>query len=74
MTVAEQDVALLLLKGLSVKEIAVIRKTAEKTVRHQAAAIYSKAGVEGRSDLSAFFLEDLLLPQNVHASNAAGKY
>lgn len=63
LTPAEQEVALLLLKGLGVKEIAAIRETAEKTVRHQAAAVYRKANVEGRNDLSAFFLEDLLLPQ-----------
>jgi DNA-binding CsgD family transcriptional regulator len=62
LTPAEQEVALLLLKGLSVKEIAVIRETKEKTVRHQAAAVYRKAEVEGRNELSAFFLEDLFLP------------
>jgi DNA-binding CsgD family transcriptional regulator len=62
LTAAEQEVALLLLKGLSVKEIATIRNTKEKTVRHQAAAVYRKADVEGRNDLAAFFLEDLLLP------------
>ena len=62
LTDAEQDVGLLLLKGLSVKEIAVVRNTKEKTVRHQAAVVYAKAGVDGRSGLSAFFLEDLLLP------------
>lgn len=59
---SEKEVALLLLKGLSLKEIADIRKTAEKTVRAQSVAIYSKAGFAGRSELSAFFLEDLLLP------------
>lgn len=65
LTSAEQDVALLLLKGLGVKEIAALRETKEKTVRHQAASVYRKAKVEGRNDLSAFFLEDLLLPQNI---------
>lgn len=59
---SEKEVALLLLKGLSLKEIADIRKTAEKTVRAQSVAIYSKSGLAGRSELSAFFLEDLLLP------------
>lgn len=60
---AEKDVAFLLLKGLSSKEIAEARNTAEKTVRAQATAIYSKARLTGRSELSAFFLEDLLVPQ-----------
>lgn len=59
---AEKEVAFLLLKGLSSKEIAEVRNTSEKTVRVQSAAIYSKAGLSGRSELAAFFLEDLLLP------------
>lgn len=60
---AEKEVALLLLKGLSLKEIADIRHTTEKTSRVQSIAIYSKSGLTGRSELAAFFLEDLLLPQ-----------
>ncbi|RPJ78691.1 MAG: hypothetical protein EHM20_03330 [Alphaproteobacteria bacterium] len=61
---SEKDVALLLLKGLSHKEIANIRETSEKTVRQQAGQVYEKASLEGRAQLSAFFLEDLLLPRN----------
>ncbi|MGE4131033.1 MAG: helix-turn-helix transcriptional regulator [Bdellovibrionales bacterium] len=64
LTVAEKEVAFLLLKGLSLKEIADIRKTTEKTARVQSMAVYAKAGISGRSELSAFFLEDLLLPSN----------
>jgi DNA-binding CsgD family transcriptional regulator len=60
---AEKQVALLLLKGMSLKEIAQIRTTSERTVRQQAMHIYSKSGVSGRAELSAFFLEDLLLPE-----------
>jgi DNA-binding CsgD family transcriptional regulator len=63
LSTAEKEVAFLLLKGMSLKEIAGIRKTAEKTARVQAMAVYSKAGLSGRSELSAFFLEDLLVPQ-----------
>lgn len=59
---AEAEIALLLLKGLSLKEIAAVRETGERTVREQARAVYRKAGLAGRSELSAFFLEDLLLP------------
>lgn len=62
LTVAEREVAFLLLKGLSLKEIAHIRQTSEKTARAQAIAIYAKSGLAGRSELSAFFLEDLLSP------------
>jgi len=59
---AEKDVALLLLKGLSHREIAEIRNVGETTVRHQARSLYGKAGLSGRKDLAAFFLEDLLGP------------
>ena len=62
LTEAEREVALLLLKGLSLKEIAGIRATTERTVRAQARSLYTKAGLSGRAALSAFFLEDLLAP------------
>ena len=62
LTPAERDVALLQLKGLRHKEIADLRKTSERTVRQQALAVYRKSGLNGRNDLAAFFLEDLLLP------------
>jgi DNA-binding CsgD family transcriptional regulator len=62
LTKAEAEVGLLLLKGLSHKEIANIRETSERTVREQSRALYRKSGLSGRSSLSAFFLEDLLLP------------
>lgn len=59
---AEKEVALLLLKGLAHKEIAEVRSIGEATARQQARAVYKKAGLSGRNDLAAFFLEDLLLP------------
>lgn len=63
---AEKEVALLLLKGLSLKEIAEVRNTTEKTARVQSIAVYSKSGLSGRSELAAFFLEDLLQPMPQH--------
>lgn len=63
LTEAEKEVAFLLLKGLSLKEIATVRNTTEKTARVQSTAIYAKAGLSSRSELSAFFLEDLLVPR-----------
>lgn len=60
---AEREIALLLLKGLSHKEIANIRSVSETTVRQQARSLYRKAGLSGRNDLAAFFLEDLLGPR-----------
>jgi DNA-binding NarL/FixJ family response regulator len=70
LTPAERDVALLQLKGLRHKEIAELRQTSERTVRQQALAIYRKAGLGGRTDLAAFFLEDLLLPSVRHPADA----
>ena len=60
LTLGEQQVALLLLKGLSLKEIASVRTTKEMTVRQQASSIYSKSGLVGRHEFSAWFLEDFL--------------
>jgi len=62
LTPAEREVALLLLKGLSLRDVAVVRATSERTVRQQSLAVYRKAGIAGRAELAAFFLEDLLLP------------
>jgi DNA-binding CsgD family transcriptional regulator len=76
LTPAEREVALLQLKGLRHKAIAEVRHTSERTVRQQALAIYRKSGLSGRTDLAAFFLEDLLLPGNVrnvrHLTHAHG--
>jgi DNA-binding NarL/FixJ family response regulator len=56
------QVALLLLKGYSHKAIAHHTDRSAQTVRQHAASAYRKAGVSGRAQLSAFFLEDLMLP------------
>ncbi|MEZ5319146.1 MAG: LuxR C-terminal-related transcriptional regulator [Vicinamibacterales bacterium] len=63
LTPAEREVGLLMLKGLSHREIATVRTTSEATVRQQALSIYRKSDLRNRSELSAFFLEDLLLPR-----------
>ena len=60
LTESEKEVGWLLLKGLSLKEIALVRETQEKTVRQQASAIYRKSGVSGRHAFSAWFIEDIL--------------
>jgi len=60
LTDAESDVGLLLLKGLSLQDIADLRETSERTVREQARAVYRKSNLAGRNALSAYFLEDLL--------------
>lgn len=63
LTPAEQEVGLFLLKGFSHKEIARLRRTNESTIRQQAASIYQKSSLNGRAALSAYFLEELLLPE-----------
>lgn len=65
LSAAEKDVALLLMKGLSHKEIASVRKTSEKTIRSQSHSVYAKSGQAGRNELVAFFLEDLLAPTDL---------
>lgn len=69
LTPAEREVGLLLLKGLSLREIAVIRDASERTVRQQASAVYAKANLSGRAALSSYFLEDLLPPQKMPHSD-----
>ena len=64
LTPTERQTALLLLKGYSHKQIADYTERSERTVRQHAVAVYRKSGLGGRAELSAFFLEDLLLPDN----------
>jgi DNA-binding CsgD family transcriptional regulator len=68
----EAQVGFLLLKGFSTKEIAGIRGTSERTVRDQAQAVYRKAGLAGRAELAAWFLEDLLPGTSAGADQSAG--
>lgn len=56
---AEIDIAGLILKGASMKEIAIARDTAEATIRQQAQQVYRKAGLSGRIELQAYFLDSL---------------
>ena len=69
LTPKEREVALLLLKGFGLQEIADLHGRSERTVRQQAGSVYKKAGLGGRAELSAYFLEDLLLPQDTEAGS-----
>jgi len=64
LTAAEREIALLLLKGRSHKQIAFATGRSERTVRQHAVAVYDKSGLAGRAELAAFFLEDLELPRS----------
>ena len=60
LTKAEQDVAVLAIKGFSIAEIAEMRTTKEGTIKAQCAALYRKAQVSGRLHLLSLFLEELM--------------
>jgi DNA-binding CsgD family transcriptional regulator len=62
LTPAERTVALLLLKGYGYKQIAALTARSERTVRQHGGVVYEKAGLAGRAELAAFFLQDLMLP------------
>jgi DNA-binding CsgD family transcriptional regulator len=62
LTPAEREVALLVLKGYGHKQIAGQTGRSERTVRQHAGVVYEKAGLGGRAELAAFFLQDLMLP------------
>jgi DNA-binding CsgD family transcriptional regulator len=62
LTPTEREVALHLLKGKSHKAIARETDRSERTVRQHSVMVYQKAGLSGRAELAAYFLEDLMLP------------
>lgn len=57
---SEQDVALFTIKGLSIAEIAVLRGSAEGTIKSHLNGIYRKSGVSGRGALLSLLIEDLM--------------
>ena len=75
LTPAEREVALMLLKGYGHKQIAALTGRSERTARQHAGVVYEKAGLGGRAELAAFFLQDLMLPEEerevLHASGPA---
>ena len=60
---SEFEIGYLLLKGLSLKEIASVRNVKEKTTRQQASNIYTKSGVAGRHEFAGWFFEDIQVSQ-----------
>ena len=60
LTPSEKEVAMFLLRGLTLLEIAEMRNTSEKTIRHHASSVYRKADCKGRHELAAIFLENLI--------------
>jgi len=60
LTPTEREVAFLLLQGHGHKQIAARTGRSERTVRQHAVSVYEKSGLDGRAELAAFFLHDLL--------------
>lgn len=63
LTPTEREIALMLLKGYGHKEIAALTNRSERTVRQHASVVYEKSGLAGRAELAAYFLNDLMLPE-----------
>lgn len=60
LTPAEHDVANLMVKGLSIAEIADIRGSAEGTVKAHLNAIYRKSGCQNRGELLSRIIDSLM--------------
>ncbi|PKP63233.1 MAG: LuxR family transcriptional regulator [Alphaproteobacteria bacterium HGW-Alphaproteobacteria-8] len=71
LTLAERDIAMMSLKGLSVADMAAVRGAAAGTVRAQCASVYAKAGVSGRPQLLSIFIDELLGEQLIGAPRLA---
>ena len=57
---AERDIALLSLRGSRISDIARMRNTSEGTVKAQLSAVYHKSGINTRTELLAFFMDEFL--------------
>jgi DNA-binding NarL/FixJ family response regulator len=57
---SEQEVAALLLQGMSSKDIATRRSTSDRTIRNQCQVIYQKSNLKGKNELMAYFLKQVL--------------
>jgi DNA-binding CsgD family transcriptional regulator len=57
---SEKEISLLILEGLSSKDMSQKRFTSERTIRNQCAAIYQKSKLAGKNDFCAYFLKEFL--------------
>jgi len=60
LTRAERDVTMLILKGLSVADIAAARNTAPGTIKAQSTSIFRKVGVGSKSELLSLIIDEFL--------------
>jgi len=60
LSVAEKDVAWLVVKGISFSKIAELRGVSEKTVHQQISNVYKKSETKNRHEFMSGFLEDFI--------------
>jgi len=60
---SETDVAYFAIKGMSNNEISELRGTSDGTVKAQLNAVYRKAGLESRTQLLGYFIEELMVQE-----------
>ena len=56
---AEVEIGILMIKGMSIAEIAALRGRSQATVKAQNSSIYQKSGMANRAQLVSYFVEDL---------------
>jgi DNA-binding NarL/FixJ family response regulator len=59
-TKSENEVAWLIVKGFSPKEISLTRNVHEKTIHNQLSSIYKKSNTKNKHELLSSFLEDFM--------------
>ena len=60
LTTAERDVTLLIIRGLSVADIAAARNTAPGTIKAQSTSIFRKIGVGSKTELMSTIIDEFL--------------
>lgn len=58
-TAAEVEIGVLMIKGLSIAEIAELRRRSPATIKAQNSSIYQKSGLANRAQLVSYFVEEL---------------
>lgn len=69
LTPAERDVTLLILKGLSIRQIADLRSTAQGTIKAQSTSIFRKSGVASKTELLSLFMDEFIEDATNTAAN-----
>lgn len=60
LTTAERDVTLLIIRGLSIADIATARNTAHGTIKAQSTSIFRKIGVGSKTQLMSVIIDEFL--------------